>query len=210
MTRVKICGLTNAEDAHVAAEAGADALGFIFYPKSKRFVTPEQVKSIVADLPPFVTPVGVFVNEPRDRICQIADDIGLRALQLHGDETPEDCLGYDRPVIRALRVGTGFSEADIEPYASAGVESFLLDKDKEGFYGGTGETFDWGMAVMARSYGRIILSGGLTPFNVEESIQVVQPYAVDTGSGVEKEAGKKDHDKVRAFIQHAMSVGVEN
>ncbi|HAA77391.1 TPA: phosphoribosylanthranilate isomerase [Candidatus Latescibacteria bacterium] len=210
MTRVKICGLTNAEDAHAAAEAGADALGFIFYPKSKRYVTPAQVKPIVSDLPPFVTTVGVFVNEPRDRIRQISDDIGLRALQLHGDEKPEDCLGYNQPVIRALRVGANFSEDDIEPYVSAGGDSFLLDKNKEGFYGGTGETFDWAAAGMARSYGRIILSGGLTPFNVEESIQVVQPYAVDTGSGVEKEPGKKDHDKVRAFIQRAMSVGMEN
>ena len=209
MTRVKICGITNVDDAQCAVAAGADALGFIFYPKSKRYVAPETVKTIVETLPPYVTTVGVTVNETRERVNEIADYAGLQALQLHGDETPEDCLGFSRPVVRVLGVGEHFDGKDIEPYAEAGVSDFLLDKAKDGFYGGTGETFDWSVALLAKSYGRVILSGGLTPANVEEGIRTVSPYAVDVGSGVEAEPGKKDHDKIKAFIDNAMHAGTE-
>ena len=209
MTRIKICGITNAEDAHAAVDAGADALGFIFYPKSKRFVTPEAARAIVDTLPPFVTKVGVTVNETRDDAERIADSAGLNVLQLHGDETPDECLGYSRPVVRVLRVGDQFDASDIEPYAEAGIESFLLDKGKEGFYGGTGETFDWSAAILAKSYGRVILSGGLTPGNVEDGVRAVSPYAVDTSSGVESEPGQKDHNKIVAFIENVMQAGTE-
>lgn len=208
--KVKICGITNVEDALAATNAGVDALGFIFYPKSKRYVQPETVRTIVQALPPFVTTVGVMVNVPRDEAERTLDETGLQILQIHGDETPAQCQGYSRPVIRALRVGETFTAADIEPYAEAGVESFLLDTDKDGFYGGTGKRFDWKFAVLAREYGRVILSGGLTPDNVEEAIQTVSPYAVDTGSGVEASPGTKDHNKIKAFIENAVRAGRES
>ena len=209
MTRVKICGVTCVEDALFAAEAGADALGFNFYPKSKRYVTPEAVRAIIDTLPPFVTTVGILVNETRDRIEQIVETSGIQILQLHGDETPNDCKGHTLPVIRALGVGDRFDIKEIEPYAKAGVESFLLDKAKDGFYGGTGETFDWALAVLAKSFGRVILAGGLTPDNVEEGVRAVAPYAVDTASGVESEPGKKDHRKIKAFIDNATRARME-
>ena len=203
MTRVKICGITNVEDARFAVEMGADALGFNFYKKSPRVITPERVRDIVSELPPFVTAVGVFVNERRETIERIANVASLGALQLHGDETPEFCKEFSRPVVRVLRVGETLVAGQIEPYAEAGVTTFLLDKAKEGFYGGTGETFDWRAAVFAKSYGRVILAGGMTPDNVREGIESVSPYAVDTSSGVESESGRKDHAKVKAFIENA-------
>ncbi len=198
MVRVKICGITNREDALCAVEEGADALGFIFYAPSPRYIPPERAGEIIRDLPPFVTPVGVFVNEDRERITSVAASAGLRAIQLHGDESPQDCQGYPVPVIRALRVGEGFDPETMTAYP---VETFLLDTAKAGLYGGTGETFDWTFAKGASSYGRIILSGGINPDNVAEAICSVRPYAVDCGSGVEAEPGRKDHKKVAAFFQ---------
>ncbi|MDA0708839.1 MAG: phosphoribosylanthranilate isomerase [bacterium] len=196
--RVKICGITNREDALCAVEAGADALGFIFYAKSPRFVAPETVGEIVAVLPPFVTAVGVFVNAPEERIDAVVKLAGLRAIQLHGDEPPEACLGHAVPVIRAVRVGADFSPEHLRAYL---VDTFLLDTAKSGMYGGTGKTFDWSAAQAAKPMGRLILSGGLTPDNVAEAIAHVAPYAVDTGSGVESEPGRKDHEKVKAFVK---------
>ena len=178
-------------------------MGFNFYKKSPRVITPERVRDIVSELPPFVTAVGVFVNERRETIERIANVASLGALQLHGDETPEFCKEFSRPVVRVLRVGETLVAGQIEPYAEAGVTTFLLDKAKEGFYGGTGETFDWRAAVFAKSYGRVILAGGMTPDNVREGIESVSPYAVDTSSGVESEPGRKDHAKVKAFIENA-------
>ncbi len=210
MIRVKICGITNTDDALAAAEAGADALGFIFYKESKRYIEPENVRAILEALPPFVTAVGVFVNETRDSLEQIAETTGIGVVQLHGDEPPEFCSGFSRPVIRALRVGEGFGEAEIAPYADAGVTTFLLDKAKDGFYGGTGEIFDWKAAVTAKRFGRVILSGGLTADNVSDGIASVSPYALDVCSGVECEPGRKDHEKVRAFIVSAMRAGTES
>ncbi len=201
MVRIKICGITNADDAACAVDAGADALGFIFYPKSPRYVSLETVTSIVKDLPPFVTPVGVFVNVPSERVSSTLRETGLQCAQLHGDESPETCAAVDGAVIRAVQVGKGFDAGSLTPYARSGVSTFLLDAAKEGFYGGTGETFDWGAALAVKDEGRVVLSGGMDPENVIEGIRTVEPYAVDTGSGVEVEPGKKDHEKVRAFIR---------
>lgn len=198
MVHAKICGITNREDALCAVKCGADALGFIFYEKSPRYVAPEKAAEIICDLPPFVTPVGVFVNAPHiDAIVKLA---GLRAIQLHGDEPPEACLGHDVPVIRTLRVGNEFDALALRSHP---VRTFLLDTARTGSYGGTGETFDWAKAREAKNYGRIILSGGLNPDNVREAIEQVAPYAVDTSSGVEAEPGKKDHKKVRDFLARA-------
>lgn len=198
MVHAKICGITNREDALCAVNCGADALGFIFYEKSPRYVAPEKAAEIICDLPPFVTPVGVFVNAPHiDATVKLA---GLRAIQLHGDEPPEACLRHEVPVIRTLRVGSEFDALALRSYP---VHTFLLDTARAGSYGGTGETFDWAKAREAKNYGRIILSGGLNPDNVREAIEQVAPYAVDTSSGVEAEPGKKDHKKVRNFLARA-------
>ena len=198
MVRAKICGITNREDARWAVDCGADALGFIFYEKSPRCIAPEKAAEIICDLPPFVTPVGVFVNATHiDATVKLA---GLRAIQLHGDEPPEACLGHEVPVIRALRVGSDFDALTLRSYPA---HTFLLDTARAGAYGGTGETFDWAKAVDAKVYGRIILSGGLNTDNVREAIERVAPYAVDTSSGVESEPGKKDRKKVRDFLARA-------
>lgn len=204
--RVKICGITNLEDALGAAEAGADALGFIFYPKSPRYVKEEKVASIVARLPPFVTPVGVFVNRPPDEVSGMLVRTGLRCAQLHGDETPEHCTEVDGPVIRVARVDKDFNAASLIPYAEAGVETFMLDTAKQGLYGGTGETFDWSSAIKVKPMGRVVLSGGVDPGNVVDAVRTVRPYAVDTGSGVESEPGKKDLEKVIDFIRAVRKV----
>ena len=198
--RVKICGITNLDDALCAVGNGADALGFNFYKKSPRYVAPGKAGEIIADLPPFVTPVGVFVNASEVHIDVVVKLAGLRAIQLHGDEPPEACLGHSVPVIRVLRVGQDF---DAETMRSYLVDTFLLDTAKTGSYGGTGKTFDWSRAKEAKAFGRIILAGGLNPDNVAEAIDEVAPYAVDTSSGVEIEPGKKDHEKVRKFLEVA-------
>ena len=198
MVRVKICGITNRDDALFAVDCGADALGFIFYEKSFRYVAPEKAGEIIADLPPFVTPVGVFVNASEMHMDAVVKLAGLRAIQLHGDEPPESCLGHAVPVIRVLRVGPNFDAESMRSYL---VDTFLLDTAKAGSYGGTGETFDWTKAKEAKANGRIILSGGLNPDNVAEAVEAVAPYAVDTSSGVEAEPGKKDHAKVKAFVK---------
>ena len=203
MVRVKICGITREEDAWCAVDHGADAIGFIFYPPSPRYVEPRQVRKIVAALPPFVTPVGVFVNEPAARIAATAAAAGLGAIQLHGDEPPETCLEHDLPVIRVLRVGPRWDPAAMAAYP---VDTFLLDTAKAGLYGGTGLTFDWSLAREAKNFGRVILSGGIGPDNVAEAIRSVGPYAVDTGSGVEAEPGRKDPEKLARFMEQVRSV----
>ena len=203
MVRVKICGITNPEDALFAVAQGVDALGFIFYEPSPRYVHPDRVSEIVSALPPFVTPVGVFVNKAREEVLAIVRSTGLRAVQLHGDETPADCQGYPFPVIRALRVGEGFNPASLSVYP---VNTFLLDTAKKGWYGGTGETFDWRVARAASAHGRIILSGGIDPQNVAEAVRMVNPYAVDCGSGVEAAPGRKDHNRIAEFFGALRSV----
>jgi phosphoribosylanthranilate isomerase len=197
MTRVKICGITNLEDALLAAEAGADALGFVFYAQSPRYITPDRAREIVLRLPPFVAKVGVFVNEELDRVREIMAYCHLDYAQLHGDETPEQVAALAPRAIKAVRVR---SAADIERLAQYQAVAYLLDTYHPTKHGGTGEAFDWELAVEAKSHGPIILAGGLTPDNVGDAIERVHPYAVDVSSGVEATPGIKDHQKVQCFI----------
>ena len=196
--RSKICGITCIEDALAAVDAGADAIGLVFYPKSPRFVTVEQAQAIVAALPPFVSTVGLFVNAERADLKALLDIVPLDLIQFHGDETPEQCEGYNRPYIKALRVQAGDDIAAIcDTYVNAcGI---LLDTYVAGIPGGTGETFDW--ALIPKHLSKpLILAGGLTSANVSQAIAQVHPYAVDVSGGVEKSKGLKDHDKIRAFM----------
>ena len=207
--KVKICGITSVDDAKVAVAAGADALGFVMYRKSPRFVEPAVVKAIVAGLPPFVLPVGVFVNEELDRVRGLMDDCGLALAQLHGDETAQYCQDLGRPVIKALRLkdrGTFLALAEF--HGRANVRGFLIDAFSNQAYGGTGQTVDWTLAQEAARSTPIVLAGGLTPSNVAEAITQVRPYGVDVSSGVELSPGKKDHAKVKAFIAAARLVAV--
>jgi phosphoribosylanthranilate isomerase len=204
--KVKICGITNRDDALAAVFYGADALGFVFYPPSPRSVTPEQARSIVEQLPPFVTTVGVFVNENLERVREIMTHARLHAAQLHGEEPPEACMLWT-PTIKAFRV-RNFS--DLSPLeAFGGCSAFLIDTYSPDSYGGTGQTFNWDIAVEAKRYGRVILSGGLTPDNVEKAIRWVKPYAVDVSSGVEAAKGRKDHEKLRTFIERAQAAAIQ-
>ncbi len=199
-TRVKICGITNERDVAVAIEAGADALGFVFYEKSPRFVTREVARDIIAGVPPFVTTVGVFVNETADVIKGLRDRVRLDRVQLHGDEDPEFARLLGPGVIKALRIK---GAEDILVMKDYNATAFLLDAFVDGKPGGTGAAFDWAIAVEAKRYGRVILSGGLTPGNVAEAVKRVAPYAVDVSSGVESSPGVKDPDKIRRFIEEA-------
>ncbi len=199
MLRVKICGITSPDDAAAAIEAGADALGFVFYGASPRNVTAEQARRITAELPPFITTVGVFVDEAPGDVDRVMRYARLDCAQLHGDEAPEACI-MDRKVIKAIRVSRG---GDIERMKDYRAAAFLLDAYRPGAPGGTGEKFDWDIAVRAKDYGRIILAGGLTPGNVAEAVRVVRPYAVDVSSGVEAAPGRKDREKLVAFIRAA-------
>lgn len=199
-TRIKICGITNLEDAHAAAALGADALGFIFVPDTPRYIEPEDAKRIISDLPPFIITVGVFADVLPEVILQTVETCGLNAVQLHGSETPEYCSEINGPkLIKASRVKDRNSLSTLPDYK---VSAYLLDTYIRGKKGGTGETFNWDLAVEAKRYGRIIIAGGLTPENVARAIRHVRPYAVDVGSGVEASPGKKDHSKVKAFIEN--------
>ncbi len=199
MVRVKICGITNLEDALLAADLGADALGFIFYPPSPRSVEPDAAKAIIAQLPPFVTTVGVFVDEDAATVKELAAAVGMDWLQLHGKETPDYCRSLGRQVIKAFRIRDEKSLADLAAYQGA-VQALLLDTYKKGQVGGTGETFNWDLAREAKKNGPIILAGGLTPQNVALAISAAQPAAVDVASGVEAAPGRKDPAKLRAFF----------
>jgi phosphoribosylanthranilate isomerase len=200
MVKVKICGITNIDDALHAAACGADALGFVFFDKSPRCVSPERARGIIAELPPFVTAVGLFVNEQPQRIREIADFCAVDVLQLHGDEAPKDCLLPPHRVVKALRVKDEGSLTSLGHYA---VSALLLDAWVAGAYGGTGHVFNWELAARAAKRHRIILAGGLTPENVAEAVRTVRPYGVDVSSGVEASPGRKDPKKVEAFIHNA-------
>jgi phosphoribosylanthranilate isomerase len=196
--RSKICGITRIEDALAAVEAGADAIGFVFYPKSPRAVSVQQARAIIAALPPFISTVGLFVNASRCELNETLDAVPLDMLQFHGDETPEQCDGYHRPFIKALRVQAGDDiAASCRMYSRA--SGILLDTFVAGVPGGTGETFDWAL-IPSNLEKPIILAGGLTSANVAQAIAQVRPYAVDVSGGVEKSKGIKDHDKIRAFM----------
>ncbi len=204
-TRVKICGITRLADALTAVEAGADALGFIFAPNTPRFVDPDRVASITAELPPFVTTVGVFVNKDAPKIIGIIDQCRLDVVQLHADVPPEFCRALDRRVIKAIRVK---DESSLSILSNYDVNAFLLDTYVEGKMGGTGQVFDWDLALKAKTRARIIVAGGLDPDNVAQAVRRVKPYGVDVGSGVESRPGRKDPHKIRQFIKAVRSVEV--
>ena len=196
--KIKVCGTTNLKDALFAVESGADAIGFIFYKKSPRYILQKDAKDIVAKLPPFVETVGVFVNETSDRVNRIAEQCKLTAIQLHGDESPAFCRRIKRRVIKAFRVKDTNSFKGMADYD---VSGFLLDSYNEESKGGTGKTFDWNLALRAKKQGPIILAGGLNPYNVYTAIHRVKPYGVDVCSGVEKSPGIKDSVKIDEFIK---------
>ena len=202
MTKVKICGITSLEDAMAACEAGADALGFNFAPEAKkrnRFIEPEAARRIIEQLPPFVAGVAVCVNEEPRRIREYLEFVDW--IQFHGEETPEQCREAGCRGIKALRVGPKFDPEAMRAYPTP---AFLLDAHLPGERGGTGRTCDWAAAQRAVALGRpVLLAGGLTPENVAEAVKIVRPYGVDTASGVEAAPGKKDHDRIRAFVRNA-------
>jgi phosphoribosylanthranilate isomerase len=196
--RIKICGITNLDDARLCVAAGADALGFIFVEGTPRYVTPEAVARIVAALPPFVTPVGVFWSHAPGHVKAVAEQCGLGALQFHGDEAPEDLHDFRLPVIKTLKVA---GAADLDRMAGYRVAAFLLDSPARWSEGEARTPISWEVARDAAAGGhRIVLSAGLSPDNVAQAIRVARPYAVDVNSGVEARPGVKDPDKVRRFI----------
>ncbi len=203
MIKIKICGITNLDDAMAAANAGADALGFNFYKKSPRYIEPEKAAEIIAQLPPFILPIAIFVNEREERIREILAKTCIQGVQFHGDETPEFCQRFGNRVIKAFPMK---DKESIKHMAHYRVAAYLLDSYREGLRGGTGATFDWHLAIVAKTFGRIILAGGLTPENVAEAVKLVQPYGVDVAGGVEKGKGIKDHAKLKKFITEVRRV----
>jgi phosphoribosylanthranilate isomerase len=201
MVKVKICGITNLQDAQAAVDYGADALGFVFFKDSPRNIAPKGAASIIKKLPSFVQTVGVVVNEPPERLERMIAESGVDVLQLHGDESPENCRS-SRRVIKGIRVKSLDSLAPLERYRDI-VSAFLLDAFAPEALGGTGRLFNWDIAVEAKRFGKIILAGGLTFENVADAVRYVSPYAVDVSSGVEAGKGKKDHEKMRLFIEKA-------
>jgi len=199
IVRSKICGITSVEDALVAAEAGADAIGLVFYAKSPRAVSIQQARAIIAALPPFVTTVGLFVNASRCELNETLDAVPLDILQFHGDESPADCEGFHRPWYKALRVRPG---DDIRGQAAryGGASAILLDTFVAGIPGGTGDVFDWTL-VPADLPKPLILAGGLTSENVLQAIAQVRPFAVDVSGGVELRKGVKSAERVREFVR---------
>jgi phosphoribosylanthranilate isomerase len=199
--RVKICGITRSQDLHAACNAGADALGFVFYEKSPRHLTIAAAAALLRELPPFVQSVGLFVNAAPAFIEEVLNAAPLDLLQFHGDETPADCARFGRPWIKAVRVNQGTNllkcAADFD-----GARGLLLDAFVPGVPGGTGERFDWSL-IPASLPKPIVLSGGLTPDNVAEAVQRVRPWAVDVSSGVEASKGIKDAHKIARFIAKA-------
>jgi phosphoribosylanthranilate isomerase len=206
MTRVKICGITRVEDGRAAAQAGADAIGLVFYEKSPRHVDVAQAQAIVASLPPFVTSVALFVNPSAAEVEQVLRALPMDLLQFHGDESPEFCRGFARPYLKAVRVRQG---VDLVKYAAqyADARGLLLDAYVEGQAGGTGESFDWGLIPNHLAL-PVVLSGGLHAGNVEAGIRQVRPWAVDVSSGVEATKGIKDAAKIAAFMQGVRNADV--
>ena len=192
---VKICGITLAEDADAAVKAGADAIGFVFWPGSPRLIDPYRARAIAATLPPFVTTVGVFVNQPIEYVTGVASLVRLGAVQLHGDETTEYAAALSRPVVKAMSLG------DERVTAWPAQTTVLLDVHDPVRRGGTGRTIDWTAAAAVAAGRRILLAGGLTPDNVAEAVARVRPFGVDVSSGVERTPGVKDHQRLRALFE---------
>jgi phosphoribosylanthranilate isomerase len=200
VTRVKICGITEFEDARDATLLGADAIGLNFYANSPRYLDPTRASKIIEKLPPFVTVVGVFVNHPDPQNLEdFAVSLGLHAVQLHGNETPDYCSMIQRvKVIKALRVDSNFR---VDTLRSHGSGTFLLDAASPDQFGGTGRSFNWDLVFGANAFGSIIIAGGLNPENVAEAVTTLHPFGVDVASGVESKPGKKDYEKMRRFIE---------
>jgi phosphoribosylanthranilate isomerase len=198
-TKVKICGLTSVADAQAAAAAGADMIGLMFYEGSPRYITLPQAVEIARSLPPFVLRVGVFVNPDEAQVIEAIAACGLNLLQFHGDESSEFCTQFGLMSMKALRVRDAESIAALEHYQT---DAFLLDAYSKAGLGGTGEKFNWDLAIAAKRFGKpVFLAGGLTPENVAAAVRQVQPFAVDVSSGVESAPGRKDPAKMRAFIE---------
>ncbi|MCU0788470.1 MAG: phosphoribosylanthranilate isomerase [Verrucomicrobia bacterium] len=199
--KVKICGITNPGDAEAAVAAGADLLGLVFHDPSPRRVSLEQAAEVCRVIPPYVVRVGLFVNPAPERVTEVIARCGLQMLQFHGDETPGFCLQFGLMTLKAFRIQGPKTLEDLPPYAT---DAWLLDAHVPGKFGGTGQTFDWAIAAQAAQLGKpVFLAGGLTPDNVGEAVRRVQPYGVDVSGGVEAAPGRKDHAKVRAFIEAA-------
>jgi len=200
MTRVKICGITDYEDARDAVLLGADAIGLNFYPSSPRYIEAGKAAGIIEKLPPFVTTVGIFVNHPDPQTVEdFALSIGLHAVQLHGNETPDYCSMIQRvKVIKAFRVDSNFRVDSLRSY---GGGTFLLDGCAPAQFGGTGQSFNWDQVFGANAFGSIIIAGGLTAENVGQVVSSLHPFGVDVASGVESKPGKKDYEKMRRFIE---------
>ncbi len=199
MVRVKICGITRLEDALAAAEAGADAIGLVFYPPSPRAVDIEKASSIVAALPPFVTTVGLFVDAAPEAVRAVLASVPLDLLQFHGDETDEYCRQFSRPYLKALRVQPS---DDLNALAARwpGASGILLDSYQRGVPGGTGEVFDWSLIPAQRNW-QLILAGGLDTANVADAVARCRPWAVDVSGGVEQSKGIKDASRITSFIR---------
>jgi phosphoribosylanthranilate isomerase len=197
-TWVKICGITTAGDALASARAGANAIGFIFYRKSPRYISPDDAATIVADIPSSVVPYGVFVNETRDGIRRIISISGIRGIQLSGDETPADCAGYGLPVIKAFRIRDPRRTEEVKSFE---IDAALLDGADNESYGGTGRLASPEIALCIKQYHPLILSGGIRPEIVASLIRNIQPYGVDVSSGVESSPGRKDHSLIRNLFR---------
>ena len=199
MTKIKICGITNLNDALDAVRLGADALGFVFYPMSKRYIEPVKAKEIADSLPPFVKKVGVFSNEKADVVREISEIVNLDLLQIHGDETPGYCDSLRSPYIKAFRLKDENTLGEVNQY---NTNYILFDTYSADEYGGTGRAFDWDILKNQPFENKyVILSGGLNPGNIKEAVNLLQPYAVDVSSGVEESPGKKDIGKIKKFIE---------
>jgi phosphoribosylanthranilate isomerase len=203
--KVKICGITNIDDALTAADLGADALGFIFIESSPRYITPRAARKIIQGLPPFVVPVGVVADMAYHKILEVINQSRIGCVQLHGEEMPERLMQYPVPAYKSFRVDSSFDPEILRRYKGS---AYLLDTKISGELGGTGQTFDWEIAVKAKKYGRIILAGGLTPGNIIEAARKVQPYAVDVNSGVEECPGKKDHTKLKSLFERLKQMNI--
>jgi len=203
--KIKICGITTVADAAAAAEAGADLIGLMFYEKSPRHISLKTAAKIAGAIPAYVLKTGVFVNPPEELVTRAIGECGLNFLQFHGDEPPEFCVQFGIMSMKAFRIRDRRSLKSLPDYST---DAWLLDACAAGARGGTGEKFNWKLAVEAKKFGRpIFLAGGLTPENIAEAVRGVQPFGVDVSSGVESAPGKKDHTKVRAFIAAARSGG---
>jgi phosphoribosylanthranilate isomerase len=201
MTRIKVCGITSLEDGLAAAGLGADAVGFVFYPRSARYISPDKARGIRTKLPPFTLCIGVFVNESRHTVLRVAERCGLDGIQLHGSESPDYCSYFSPyPVIKAFHLAGPAEFQAISHYRDC-VAGVVIDGYDPFCFGGTGNLANWELARKAKQFAPLILAGGLNETNVQEALKIVDPYAVDISSGVEISPGVKDHNKLRRFVE---------